>query len=40
MRPIALEYVRGEFVIVHRCTGCEQHRRNRAAADDDLDVLL
>lgn len=40
MEPVELRYERGEFVVVHRCTGCGATRRNRAATDDDLDVLL
>ena len=40
MEPFRLEYVRGQFVIIHRCTRCGAQRRNRAAADDDLDALL
>jgi len=40
MEPVGLMYERGEFVVVHSCTGCGRMRRNRAAADDDLDALL
>jgi len=40
MKPVKLEYQRGEFVVVHRCTRCGETRRCRAATDDDLDVLL
>ena len=36
MAPIAIEYVRDEFVIVHRCTACGTERRNRASASDQL----
>ena len=37
MEPVAIEYVRSEFVIVHRCAACGHVRRNRAATDDQLD---
>ena len=40
MEPVGLVYERGEFIIVHKCTACRVRRRNRAAPDDDLSVLL
>ena len=40
MRPAALLYERGEFVVVHECTACGVRRRNRASADDDLSPLM
>ena len=40
MAPVDLLYERGRFVIVHECTGCGLHRRNRASADDHVSVLL
>ena len=40
MEPIGFLYERGEFIVVHACTGCGRVRRNRAAPDDHLDVLL
>lgn len=40
MEPIGLLHERGEFVVIHECTRCGQRRRNIAAADDDLSVLL
>lgn len=30
----------GEYVIIHRCLGCEFERFNRIAADDDFDLVL
>jgi hypothetical protein len=40
MRPDALLYERGAFVLVHCCTRCGMSRRNRAARDDDLSTLI
>jgi hypothetical protein len=40
MQPVDLLYERGEFVVVHECTGCHLRRRNRAARDDDLSPFL
>ena len=40
MEPVGLLYERGEFIVVHRCTGCCERRRNRASAADDLSALL
>jgi len=34
MAPVALDYcAKKGFQIVHRCEGCGEHRRNRAAVD-------
>lgn len=30
----------GEYVIVHRCLGCELERFNRIAGDDDFELVL
>jgi len=40
MKPIALMYERGRFVVVHECTRCHVRRRNRANSDDDISTLL
>jgi len=40
MQPIQLLYEHGEFIVVHRCTGCSAVRRNRASDDDDLRALM
>jgi hypothetical protein len=40
MRPVALEYERDRFVVVHECTGCGVRRRNRAHRDDNLSPLV
>ena len=41
MEPVAA-YTRrnGEYVLVHRCLGCQVERHNRIAADDDFDLVL
>jgi len=40
MRPVELVYERDEFIVVHECVACGEQRRCRAAADDDLSLLL
>jgi len=41
MQPIGyFQRPRGEYVLVHRCLGCDFERFNRIAADDDFDLLL
>lgn len=41
MEPIAIAArARGEWTIVHRCTGCGHMRTNRIAGDDDELALL
>ena len=41
MEPIAISVRgKGEWVIIHRCTGCGELKSNRAAADDSPLLLL
>ena len=40
MEPVRLELVKDEYVITHRCLACGYEKPNRAAADDDLTLLL
>jgi hypothetical protein len=41
MEPIAISVRgRGEWVIIHRCTGCGALKSNRAAGDDSPLLLL
>ena len=40
MAPVELRYERGEFMVVHECTGCGIRRRNRTAVADDLDTMF
>jgi hypothetical protein len=41
MEPIAISVRgKGEWVIIHRCTGCGELDSNRAAADDSPLLLL
>ena len=39
MRPTGLIYERGEFIVIHECTGCGAQGRNRVAPLDDLTML-
>lgn len=41
MEPIGyFQRHNGEYVLVHRCFGCEFERFNRIAADDNFAVVL
>jgi hypothetical protein len=41
MEPIAISVRgKGEWVIIHRCTGCGELKSNRAAGDDSPLLLL
>jgi hypothetical protein len=41
MEPIAISVRgKGEWVIIHRCTGCGDLKANRAAGDDSPLLLL
>jgi len=40
MEPVGAEQKSGETIIVHKCIRCQHIKRNRAAADDDFDLLI
>ena len=41
MEPVGhFQRSKGEYVIVHRCLGCEFERFNRIAADDDFELVI
>jgi hypothetical protein len=40
MEPVGAEQKSGETIIIHRCVKCHHIKRNRAAADDDFDLLV
>lgn len=39
MEPVRVEY-KGEFIIVHQCVKCGTEKRNRAAENDNKDLLF
>jgi len=40
MEPVGATQKSGETIIVHRCLDCGHIKRNRAALDDDFDLLI
>lgn len=41
MQPIGyFQRPNGEYVLVHRCLGCDLERFNRIAADDNFELVL
>lgn len=40
MEPVGAEQKGGETIIVHKCIQCQYIKRNRAATDDDFDLLI
>ncbi|MEZ4670507.1 MAG: RNHCP domain-containing protein [Anaerolineae bacterium] len=40
MEPVGAEQKSGEIVIIHRCVKCRHIKPNRAAADDDFNLLV
>lgn len=40
MEPVGAEQKGGEAIIIHRCVKCHYIKRNRAAPDDDFDLLV
>jgi hypothetical protein len=39
MAPVQLLYEHDTFIVVHRCTACGHEKRNKTAADDDVDRM-
>jgi len=40
MKPIAVEFVGGEYIILHRCILCGIKKKNKASKDDDFDAIV
>lgn len=40
MEPVGATQKSGESIIVHQCLACGHIKRNRAAPDDDFDLLI
>lgn len=40
MVPLAATYERGKYVLLHECQGCGMRKPNRAAANDDSELLI
>ncbi|MGA2910277.1 MAG: RNHCP domain-containing protein [Candidatus Microgenomates bacterium] len=40
MKPVRVEFKKGQYVIVHRCTTCGCEKRNKAAPNDNFDAIL
>lgn len=40
MEPIGVESQGGEYIITHRCIKCGVEKRNKAAKNDNFDVLV
>ena len=40
LRPVGVETQRGEYKIVYRCESCGETKRNKAATDDDMNLII
>lgn len=40
MRPIGVEFKKGEYIILHRCVKCGYERKNKASGKDDFEAIL
>jgi predicted RNA-binding Zn-ribbon protein involved in translation (DUF1610 family) len=40
MRPIGIERMGDNFIIVHKCEKCGKEKRQRAAPNDDMDAII
>ncbi|HWR20174.1 MAG TPA: RNHCP domain-containing protein [Clostridia bacterium] len=40
LRPVGVESYKGEFKIVYRCENCGEVKRNKAASDDDMNLII
>lgn len=40
LRPVGVETHKGEYKIVYRCERCGMVKRNKAADDDDMNLII
>ena len=40
MKPIKVEFEKGEYVLTHKCIKCDFERRKRVEKNDDFDVVI
>ncbi|MCL2538387.1 MAG: RNHCP domain-containing protein [Alphaproteobacteria bacterium] len=40
MRPISIEQKCGKYIIIHKCEKCGKSRRQHAADNDDMGVII
>ncbi|MCX6811665.1 MAG: RNHCP domain-containing protein [Candidatus Berkelbacteria bacterium] len=40
MKPVGVEKKGEEYIILHRCMECGAEKKNRAAKDDNFDILI
>ncbi len=40
MEPVAVQIKSGEYIITHRCIKCGYEKNNKAAKDDNFEILL
>jgi len=40
MEPVGAEQKSGEMILIHKCVDCGHIKRNRAAPEDDFDLLV
>ena len=40
MQPISVELRKGKFILTHRCLKCGKRKTNRAAYEDNLELVL
>jgi hypothetical protein len=40
MEPVSVELKGGEYIVLHRCVSCGYEKPNKAAKDDNFDVII
>jgi len=40
MKPAGVEYVRGEYIIIHKCVKCGMKKRNKSSPDDSFEEIV
>lgn len=40
LRPVGVETHKGEYKLVYRCEDCGEVKRNKAASDDDMSLII
>ena len=40
MRPVAIDFEKGSYILIHRCEECGEIKRNHVAPEDDFDKVI
>jgi Zn finger protein HypA/HybF involved in hydrogenase expression len=40
MEPVGVEFVRGDYILIHQCQKCGQQKRNKISPADDFNAVI